>query len=473
MAANSSKGHQLPRHISDIVIVGGGVAGCASAVAFGKQGRTVVLLERSLAQPERIVGELLHPGGVHALHSLGMGDCLKNIDAVPCHGYRVSYFNETVNIPYPDDPNAPGERPKGCSFQHGRYIQNLRQAAANAPNVTVVGAKATDILRDERTGKVIGVLAYSAGDSRKATEYYGSLTIVCDGYASTFRKKYLPHKPSSQSKFWALELINAKLPEPYYGHVFLSDDPPILVYQISPRQTRIFLDVPTGLPSASPASGGIKAHMLNVVLPRLPSGCQNSFREAVARGKFKSMPNSFLPPSQQKVPGLLFLGDALNMRHPLTGGGMTVAFNDVLLIFKLLAPENVLSLDDSNAVLEQIGRFHWARKQGSSLINILAMALYTLFAAKDTTLSALKSGCFRYFQIGGRCKQEPCGMLAGLIRSPCVLVYHFFAVAFYSVWLVLAEAPMWKIPYEVVTATLIIWKACCVIGPYLIWELMP
>lgn len=268
-------------------------------------------------------------------------------------------------------------------------------------------------------------------------------------------------------------MIDAELPEPYYGHVFLSDAPPILVYQISARQTRIFMDVPTGLPSASPASGGIKAHMLNVVLPELPPGCQDSFREAVAKGKFRSMPNSFLPPSDQKVPGLLFLGDSLNMRHPLTGGGMTVAFNDVLLISKLLAPENIPSLDDSNAILEQIGRFHWARKQSSSLINILAMALYSLFAAKDAKLTALKNECFQYFQIGGRCKQEPCGMLAGLIQSPWVLVYHFFAVAFYSVWLVLVETPIWKIPYEVVAATLIIWKACCVIGPYLLWEVMP
>jgi squalene monooxygenase len=72
------------------------------------------------------------------------------------------------------------------------------------------------------------------------------------------------------------------------------------------------------------------------------------------------MPNSFLPPSQQTVPGLLFLGDALNLRHPLTGGGTTVAFNDVLLTSKLLALENVLSLDDSNAMLRQIGHFHWA-----------------------------------------------------------------------------------------------------------------
>lgn len=296
---------------------------------------------------------------------------------------------------------------------------------------------------------------------------------MSDGYASTFRKTCLPNKPSSQSKFWALELIDAKLPEPYYGHVFLSDAPPILVYQISPRQTRIFMDVPTGLPSASPSAGGIKAHMLNIVLPELPTGCQNSFREAVARGRFRSMPNSFLPPSGQKVPGLLVLGDALNMRHPLTGGGMTVAFNDVLLISKLLAPDNVLSLDDSNAVLKQIAHFHWAQRQSSSRINILAIALYTLFAAEDTTLAALKRGCYRYMEIGGRCREEPCGMLAGLIRSPWVLVYHFFAVAFYSIWLVLFDAPGWRIPYEGVAATLILWKACRVIGPYSIWEIMP
>lgn len=99
-----------------------------------------------------------------------MIDCLKNIDAVPCRGYRVSYFKEAVNIPYPDNPDAPGERQEGCSFHHGRFIQNLRQAATKVPNVTVVEAKATDLLRDDDTGKVTGVLAYSAGDSKKATE---------------------------------------------------------------------------------------------------------------------------------------------------------------------------------------------------------------------------------------------------------------------------------------------------------------
>lgn len=59
-------------HEADVVIVGAGIAGCALAVALGKQGRSVILLEKSLRQPDRIVGELLQPGGVAALEKLGI-----------------------------------------------------------------------------------------------------------------------------------------------------------------------------------------------------------------------------------------------------------------------------------------------------------------------------------------------------------------------------------------------------------------
>jgi squalene monooxygenase len=59
-------------HDADVVIVGAGVVGCAMAVAMGKQGRSVLLLERSLKEPDRIVGELLQPGGVKALEQLGL-----------------------------------------------------------------------------------------------------------------------------------------------------------------------------------------------------------------------------------------------------------------------------------------------------------------------------------------------------------------------------------------------------------------
>jgi squalene monooxygenase len=59
-------------HEADVVIVGAGIVGCAAAVAFGKQGRSVILLEKILQEPDRIVGELLQPGGVEALEKLGL-----------------------------------------------------------------------------------------------------------------------------------------------------------------------------------------------------------------------------------------------------------------------------------------------------------------------------------------------------------------------------------------------------------------
>jgi squalene monooxygenase len=69
---DSRERRRLEHHEADVVIVGAGIVGCAAAVAFGSQGRSVILLEKSLKEPDRIVGELLQPGGVNALEKLGM-----------------------------------------------------------------------------------------------------------------------------------------------------------------------------------------------------------------------------------------------------------------------------------------------------------------------------------------------------------------------------------------------------------------
>lgn len=404
-------------------------------------------------------------------HHLHLPDCLDDIDAIPCYGYQILYHREPVHIPYPDNliSSSPSKRPEGRSFHHGRFIQKLRQRAREAANVTLVETTVTDLVKSDYTNQVAGVVCQTNGQQ---DYYFGSVTLVADGYASKFRKEYLPYQPQVKSRFYGLEMIDAVLPMPNHGHVILTDAPPILVYQIGTHETRILVDVPEGLPSASVKAGGVKNHLLNVALPNLPESVQPAFRRAIEDGKLRSMPNSFLPPATQNTAGLIFLGDAMNMRHPLTGGGMTVAFNDVVTMTNLLAPERVPNLEDTTAVLNAMSQFHWARKTaGSSVINILAMALYALFAADNIYLTALKNGCFRYFQLGGACISEPCGMLSGLIRNPWTLVYHFFSVAFYAVFCRVSEVPVWKIPYVLfVESVLIIWTAAMTIGPYLVWE---
>ncbi|KKY29095.1 putative squalene epoxidase [Phaeomoniella chlamydospora] len=462
-------------HEADVVIVGAGVLGSALAVAFGDQGRSVILLERSLKEPDRIVGELLQPGGVDALEKLGLQQCLEGIDAVSAKGYNVIFHGREVYIPYPlanPGSGTDNTRREGRSFHHGRFIQKLREAALSHHNVTVFETTVTSVTTSSYTNDVVGVESLTSGTTKDF--FFGSLTVICDGYNSKFRKQYTHLTPQVKSKFWGLELIDAELSPPSFANVCISDRPPVLLYQIGTHETRALVDIPEGLPTASVAAGGVKGHLRNVVLPTLPSKVQPSFARAIEAGGLRSMPNSFLPSTTQRTPGLILLGDALNMRHPLTGGGMTVALNDVVLIRDLLDPSIVSDLGDTAAVLSAMKTFHWRRKQLTAVVNILAQALYSLFAANDPYLHVLQKGCFEYFQLGGSCVDTPVSLLSGLLRQPFALFYHFFAVAFYSILVMFKEAQLWEMalfPVLIIKAILVFWKACVVIIPYILVEL--
>jgi squalene monooxygenase len=355
-------------------------------------------------------------------------------------------------------------------------------------NVTVIESTATDLIKNEWTGQVLGV---EATTKTKKDYYFGHLTVICDGYASKFRKEFIRHSPSTTSKFYGLEMKDAILPKPYHGHVILGDGAPILLYQIGTHETRALIDVSEGCPTAAPLAGGIKNHMRTVVVPALPECVRPAFIEAIEASHIRSMPNSWLPPTVNKTPGMIILGDALNMRHPLTGGGMTVGLNDVVLLSELLGPTNLPQLSDTKSVLKQMKSFHWRRKDVTSVINILAQALYALFAASGnpsplsfnritttnslftgSNLKALQMGCFRYFQFGGNCIDGPVGLLAGIIRNPFVLVYHFFSVAFVAIWVKARMYPLIVQPFFYLFGGVSIFAtAVKVIGPYILAEL--
>ena len=56
----------------EVVVVGSGVLGSAIGAALSEDGRNVLIVERDLSEPDRIVGELLQPGGYLALKKLGL-----------------------------------------------------------------------------------------------------------------------------------------------------------------------------------------------------------------------------------------------------------------------------------------------------------------------------------------------------------------------------------------------------------------
>jgi squalene monooxygenase len=121
-----------------------------------------------------------------------------------------------------------------------------------------------------------------------------------------------------KSHFVGAILEDCSLPLPNHGHVILAQPSPVLLYQIGTHDTRVLVDVPGKVPSAG--TGALKEHMLKYVMPQLPTAVQPSFAKAIKDQRLRVMPNSFLPAVRNDRPGFILVGDALNMRHPLTGG---------------------------------------------------------------------------------------------------------------------------------------------------------
>ncbi|KAF9122728.1 Squalene epoxidase [Mortierella sp. 14UC] len=468
----------------DMIVVGGGVLGSAFAATFGKQGKRVLMIERDLSEPDRIVGELLQPSGYTALKELGLGDCLEGIDAVPTYGYAVMRGSEQVLIPYANEKDT--KKPvQGRSFHHGRFIQKLRAAASRTPNVTVVEATVNKVLYNDDGVRATGVACSLKGANDKkplsdeeaameqpltesspqsSTVFRSSIVVIADGCFSKFRKQFLNKAVSISSHFVGIVLKDYTPPVKEHGHVILATPSPILMYQISPTETRMLIDIPGKLPSAS--SGALRSYLENTVQPQLPKTAQAPFLKALNTQRLRSMPNSFLPPSTTSELGIIVLGDAMNMRHPLTGGGMTVALNDVVYLRDFLQGK---VLTDQEVTMVQMELFFWKRKELSAAINILAQALYTLFSGTSDNLMVLRNGCFSYFQKGGECTQGPVDLLSGVNPSRTALAYHFYSVAFHSIWLMFHNASSFaEFPMLLINALCVFWTACVVFLP-LVW----
>lgn len=373
----------------EVIIVGAGTAGASAAATFARQGRKVLLVERCMSEQDRIVGELLQPGGLRSLERLGLDDCAKEgTDSVIVDGYVIirptttrggtpsaaveeqqQQQNDSVMLYYPEsDPEntselfgrgvkpavpvaggmdgsraeGPREMPRGRSFHNCRFVQRLRAAAQAEPNVRVVEATVSALLEGDN-GEVVGVRYREAAAATAAKEGAGGqqqedeervtrevrapLTVVADGIWSGLRKCANTNRPQKMSTFVGVLVTHpadaAPVPHKHCGHVVLAHPSPILIYQISSTETRVLVDVAGAMPSA--ADGGLAAHLREKSAPQLPALFRPAFLEAVARGDVKSMPNRTMPASDVHRQGALLLGDALNMRHPLTGGGMTVA----------------------------------------------------------------------------------------------------------------------------------------------------
>lgn len=426
---------------------------------------------------------------------MGLGRAAKTaeIHAQPVYGYCTvdTNTNKSILLDYPDaDPSSfweylgfwgadmeasgakaslsaddtPDDRPRGRSFHNHHFVHYLRDIVQKEKNIDYILGEVKNLIEEKGKSKPIvrGVSLIRNGTTKRE-ELRAKFTVVCNGRFSSFRRTMTGAPKITVSYFVGYTLNHpadqTPLPHPYHGHVFLTRPTPLLMYQISPTETRVLVDVPAKRYN----EGNLDDYFLNVIAPQLPAdhGLRQIFIDSVRTQQHIACANTGIPVQPFKMRRAISLGDTFNMRHPLTGGGMTVALRDVECLANNLERVN---LDDERQLAAALRSYAAERKGHAASVNILANALYRVFThLPDNPASvALRDACFNYLASGGVFTNGPVGLLAGLTPLPGVLIFHYFIVAFYALYRTLAWIPT---PSKLVSAYQQLHRACQIVFP--------
>ncbi len=161
---------------ADVIVVGAGPAGSATAYHLARAGHEVLLLEKTEFPREKVCGDGLTPRAVRSLVSMGI-DTSEQAGWLHNKGLRIIGGGMRIEIPWPELASYPAY---GLVRPRSDFDDLLARTAVKAGAVlrerTSVQAPVLD-----RDGRIVGVTA--KGESGEVT-YRAPLVVAADGNSS-------------------------------------------------------------------------------------------------------------------------------------------------------------------------------------------------------------------------------------------------------------------------------------------------
>jgi len=366
---------------TDVAIVGAGIGGAALALALGRRGWRVALVEREETSPRLARPEILWSPTPRALEPLGVADAIRDVASVALDGVEIGRANGVLALSGSDFAAA-GITPYSTDPSHTRAI--LVGAAEATGNVEVHrGVAVEGVKRDGE--RVVGI----RGTRRGGTfELEASLVCGDDGGGSVVRKT--AGLGDIETTMFPVDFITALIRLPA---------------GMDPRRVRVFIEprnLRRGLPAVAlfPWPGG-----QGVLLMPLPHGRTETFFAGPAEelwsglraltpfapelesqlrfpGSFARTRLAFGHARSYVVDGAAIIGDAAHPMSPAGGQGANASIWDALA----LAPVADAALRAGDTRRERL--LPYERRRYSA--NAKSVALSTLAARLFRAVSPLQ-----------------------------------------------------------------------------------
>ncbi|MGB8022481.1 MAG: geranylgeranyl reductase family protein [Candidatus Nanopelagicales bacterium] len=314
---------------ADVIVVGAGPAGSATAHRLACAGRDVLLLERATFPRDKVCGDGLTPRAVKSLIAMGV-DVAPELGWARNNGLRIIANGRTYELPWPQLDRFPDY---GLVRRRIELDEILARHAASAGARLVEGTKVLAPTRDPRSGRVTGVVAQPCDDRGRPAgarvAYAAPVVVAADGVSSRMAvamgisrredrpmgvavRAYAPSPRASEPwmESW-LELRSNGALLPGYGWVFGLADGTV--------------NIGLGILNTSEAFGHVdyRDHLRSWIRATPEQwDLRRHADTAVIKGTALPMGFSRTP---HYVQGMLLVGDAGGMVNPFNGEGIDYA----------------------------------------------------------------------------------------------------------------------------------------------------
>lgn len=341
----------------DVAVIGGSLAGAATALHLARTGHSVILIERSRNHRPKACGEGLFPRGVGELGSLGILDeALRQ--AAPLSGIRFHAAGFEVQSPF-----GPGEY-TGLGIERSHLDPLILKAACRAGVEVHQGVTMRSLLPD---GERFAGVQTSDGDIR------ARVVIGADGIGSRVRRQAGLDRRQRGNRYGISAHIRvASDPQPFVDVYFCSGYE-VYVTPVAHRTVNVAVL--------------LKKRMLRRVRPHLDAWFAAAVKAAVGSSTHETLdvPHAAGPfgvtCTRPWRRNLVLVGDAAGFFDAISGEGMSSAL--ISARYCAAAVDEYLGTGDESAFR------HYARQRSALVQNSDALARLTLALAASRATARL------------------------------------------------------------------------------------